>query len=58
MTNYLSEDALVVAIANTGRVAQFMYLNGDGNHAQLYQWITSTSLQLYHCVGSRSTKKL
>nr|QJX58305.1 monoterpene synthase 6 [Salvia officinalis] len=40
-------DDLVAAAANGGRAAQFMYLDGDGNHSQLHQHIASMLFQPY-----------
>nr|QJX58312.1 monoterpene synthase 9 [Salvia pomifera] len=40
-------DDLVAAAANLGRAAQFMYLDGDGNHSALHQRIASLLFQPY-----------
>nr|AAX16075.1 linalool synthase [Perilla frutescens var. hirtella] len=40
-------DDLVAAAANLGRAAQFMYLDGDGNHSQLHQRIASLLFEQY-----------
>nr|C0KWV5.1 RecName: Full=Linalool synthase Tps-5073L4, chloroplastic; Short=PfTps-5073L; Flags: Precursor [Perilla frutescens]ACN42011.1 linalool synthase [Perilla frutescens var. hirtella] len=40
-------DDLVAAAANLGRAAQFMYLDGDGNHSQLHQRIASLLFEPY-----------
>ncbi|KAH6759072.1 hypothetical protein C2S51_019307 [Perilla frutescens var. frutescens] len=40
-------DDLVVAAANLGRAAQFMYLDGDGNHSQLHQRIACLLFEPY-----------
>ena len=38
-------DDFVEAAANFGRAAQFMYLDGDGNHSKLHQRIASLLFQ-------------
>ncbi|XP_047942439.1 (+)-bornyl diphosphate synthase, chloroplastic-like [Salvia hispanica] len=48
MADYPTGDDLLQVIANTGRVAQFMYLDGDGYHSQLHQRIASMLFQQYH----------
>nr|C0KWV3.1 RecName: Full=Linalool synthase Tps-5031L19, chloroplastic; Short=PsTps-5031L; Flags: Precursor [Perilla frutescens var. hirtella]ACN42009.1 linalool synthase [Perilla frutescens var. hirtella] len=40
-------DDLVTAAANLGRAAQFMYLDGDGNHSQLHQRIACLLFEPY-----------
>ncbi|KAH6800193.1 hypothetical protein C2S52_000657 [Perilla frutescens var. hirtella] len=40
-------DDLVAAAANLGRAAQFMYLDGDGNHSQLHQRIACLLFEPY-----------
>lgn len=42
-----ADDLVVAAAANSGRAAQFMYLDGDGNHSQLHQQIASMLFQPY-----------
>lgn len=42
-------DDLVAAAANLGRAAQLMYLEGDGNHIELYQRIASLLFEPYIC---------
>ncbi|XP_042033249.1 (+)-bornyl diphosphate synthase, chloroplastic-like [Salvia splendens] len=41
-------DDFVEAAANFGRAAQFMYLDGDGNHSQLHQRIATLLFQPCH----------